>query len=315
MKRLPVLLIVLFLFFLIPSASYARYEYKGTARIQISASVGQYTLSVSGFISPYANVILTMPDGVFIRATVADSAGNFSISDVLIKRGFSGFCLEAIAVDPAGNFSISDVLIKRGFSGFCLEAIDFKRVGESTTCFSTPPAESSIVMRDLFLPPTLGLYRNQIAAGSTAIAFGYTMPYSTVILHLGSGEVLTTTSDGTGFYRFDIKGLKPGTYELFARAEYHRQLSLSPTKAIVLKALSLLEQLLAFLRDLLSKIARFITSVGLGPLWIGLPIIILIIILILKLWPERFTFIYENKLTAIFSRKPRRLHHWWFVGY
>lgn len=288
MKRLPVLLIVLFLFFLIPSASYARYEYKGTARIQISASVGQYTLSVSGFISPYANVILTMPDGVFIRATVADSAGNFSISDVLIKRGFSGFCLEAI---------------------------DFKRVGESTTCFSTPPAESSIVMRDLFLPPTLGLYRNQIAAGSTAIAFGYTMPYSTVILHLGSGEVLTTTSDGTGFYRFDIKGLKPGTYELFARAEYHRQLSLSPTKAIVLKALSLLEQLLAFLRDLLSKIARFITSVGLGPLWIGLPIIILIIILILKLWPERFTFIYENKLTAIFSRKPRRLHHWWFVGY
>ncbi|MBI2075036.1 MAG: hypothetical protein HYT83_04340, partial [Candidatus Levybacteria bacterium] len=124
---------------------------------EVTASVGELYLSISGFISPYASVVLTMQDGTFLRASVADEKGNFYISQVLIKRGFSGFCLTAI---------------------------DFKRLGESTTCIKFPPASANIIMNNIFLPPTLGLSRTEIAEGSTAIAFGYTMPNSIVTLKL-----------------------------------------------------------------------------------------------------------------------------------
>ncbi len=256
---------------------------------QVSGLVGQFDLSVAGYISPYANIVLTTADGTLLRSTVADSSGNFSISDVRIQRGLSGFCLEAI---------------------------DFKRIGESTTCFSTAPATSSIVMKDIFLPPTLGLYRNQIAAGSTAISFGYTMPHAKAILHVSSGEVLGAAADATGYYRFDIKGLSAGVYRLFSTAEYKNRMSLSPSKALELTALSTIGQIILFLKELWDRLIRFLTSIGLDPLWVGLPLIILIIILILKLWPEKFTAVYESKLLVFVNRRrTKRLHHWWFVGY
>lgn len=305
MKKILPILIVVLVFIRVSSKAYSKILPEAT-QIQVSASVGQFSLSVSGYISPYANVVLTTSGGVLLRSTVADSMGDFSISGVLIQRGFSGFCLEAV---------------------------DFKRIGESTTCFSTAPAYASIVMRDIFLPPTLGLYRNHIAAGSTAIAFGYTMPNATVYLHLNqgsiasiisrayangytAGDILTLSSDGTGFYRFYINNLNAGVYKLFSIARYKKRLSLSPSKSIELTALSIIGQIILFLKSLWDKLIRFITSVGLGPLWIGLPIIILIIILILKLWPERFTAVYESKLLMFVNRRrTRRLHHWWWVGY
>lgn len=263
---------------------------KATFRTEVSAAVGEFYLNVSGYISPYASIVMTATDGTFLRAAVADSFGNFYISQVLINRGFSGFCLVAV---------------------------DFKRLGESTTCFSFPPAQNSITMKDLFLPPTLGLFKTEIAAGQTAIAFGYTMPGAKVTLHLNNGKILTTYADSRGYYEFNIKDLQAGKYLLFAKANYHNKDSLTPTKKILLKALSLWEQFLAFLRGLLSRLMSLFTSLALGPLWLGIPILILIIILILKLWPERFSFIYENKLLSFFSPKSKKkgLHHEWFIGY
>lgn len=263
---------------------------KGSFRTEVSAAVGELYLNVSGYVSPYASIVMTTADGTFLRAAVAD-----------------GF----------GNFYISQVLIRRGFSGFCLTAVDFKRLGESTTCFSFPPAQKNITMTDLFLPPTLGLFKTEIAAGQTAFAFGYTMPGAKVTLHLSNGRTLTTFADSKGYYEFNIRDLKAGKYLLFAKANYQNKDSLTPTKKILLKALSLWEQFLAFLRDLWGRLMSFFTSLALGPLWLAIPILILIIILILKLWPERFSFIYESKLLSFFSKKPKKkgLHHEWFIGF
>lgn len=108
---------------------------------QVFGSIGEFYLNISGFISPFASIVMTS-DGVFIRAIVADENDNFSISEVLIKKGFSHFCLDAI---------------------------DFKRIGKSYTCFSFPPAEADITMTDIFLPPTLGLSREEIANGQTRL--------------------------------------------------------------------------------------------------------------------------------------------------
>ncbi len=259
--------------------------------VPVEAQVGQYYLNISGYISPYASIELTI-DGVFTRATVADGQGKFSITGVLIKAGFSKFCLDAI---------------------------DFKRLGESYTCFNVPPAKSDVNMDNLFLPPTLGLSKTEIAAGGEVLAFGYTMPNAQVTIYLSNGQKLTTTADGTGYYIFHIKGLSAGQYNLYSRANYQGRESLAPTKTVKLRALSFWEQLTAFIQGIISKIAKALTSWALGPLWLGLPILILIIILILKLWPEKFTFIYQSHLlifaTRAFRRPRRPLHHQWWIGY
>ncbi len=260
----------------------------GSQQTQVSATVGELALSVSGFISPYASIVMTSGDGVFLRAAVADEKGNFSISQMLIKKGFSKFCLNAV---------------------------DFKRIGESTTCFSFPPAKQSITMNNLFLPPTLGLSKTEVAEGSTVLAFGYTMPGATVVLHLSNGKTITATADATGYYSYNLKDLKAGSYDLFTKAYYKEKESLAPTKNLKLKSLSFWEQIVAFLRDLWKKFLSLITAIALGPLWLAIPILILIIILLRKLYPSqtwlwpRQTWLRPNLL------KKKKLHHAWFIGY
>ncbi|MCL5433044.1 MAG: hypothetical protein M1524_02920 [Patescibacteria group bacterium] len=296
-KLLPRFLLTVLLFsiliqfsspFLVKEAS-AQFQYPtGKLDVNVTASVGEFYLNLSGWISPFASVVLTTLDGVFIRSTVADAGGNFYISQVLIKKGFPGFCLIAI---------------------------DYHGLGESTTCFNFPPAKGSITMKNIFLPPTLGLSKTEIAAYSTVIAFGYTMPFATVTLYLSNGQKLITTADANGYYEFKLEGLGPGLYKMYSKAFYNDKESLAPTKEIVLKALSLWEQFVAFLKMIGDKIVKFVTSLVIWPLLIAVPLIILIIILIFKLWPERFTSIYNNKVVIFLFRRGKKLHHSWWVGY
>lgn len=257
-----------------------------TAPIKVYGTVGDFFLNLCGWMSPYANIILTSK-GEYMAATTADKGGNWIFKDILIRRGFSDFCLTAI---------------------------DFHRLGESETCFKIPPAQEAITMCEIFLPPTLGLSRNEVPAGGKVQAFGYTMPGAKVYLHLSDGRVLETYADGTGYYVFELDNIPAGKYQLYATANYHAKDSLKPSKTIELIALGWLDQFLAWLKWLWSVLVGLFTSLGLGPLWIGLPLLLLIVLLILKLWPEKFTFIYENKLLAFIPKPEKKLHHFWMDG-
>ncbi len=293
-KILPILIVSLlflstFIWFLRPFEATTE-QAKGSQTVNIGAQVGDYYFTIDGFISPYASVVLYF-NGVFIRSTVADSKGYFYFTSVLVSRGLTSFCLQAV---------------------------DVRAIGESNACITFPPASGSMEFHDIFLPPTLGLYRAEINAGSDALAFGYTMPYATVTIRLNDGRVFKVTADGKGYYELTIKNLKAGKYELRATAVYEGQNSLSPSKPVILRALSLPEQVGRLAENLFDKGKQAITSTGFGLLWLLIPLIILIIILLLKLWPERFTFIYDNKLTHLLSHLPyrqKKLHHAWFVGY
>jgi hypothetical protein len=208
--------------------------------------------------------------------------------------------------DEKGNFIISQVLIKAGFKSFCLDAIDFKRIGESYTCFSIPPATASITMKDIFLPPTLGLSRTTVNEGGSATAFGYTMPKAKVTLHI-NGELLTTYADSTGYYEFVLKNLKAGNYSLYSTAEYKQKNSLDPTKKLQLESLSKPKQAANLVGNWWDQLLRFLKNWLWNPLWLIIPILILIIILIRKLWGKQF----PNP----FKRKNRLLHHYWWMGY
>ena len=262
---------------------------KGSHSVTVSARLGDFYLNLSGYIAPFASIVL-YSDGIYLRATTADQFGYFTISEVLIKQGFSRFCFDAV---------------------------DFKRLGESYSCMKIPPAKGNVTIKDIFLPPTLGLSRTTIAAGSSAVAFGYSMPNALVTLHFGD-KTYTTYADSTGYYQFVIKDVKAGVYKLYSTATLNEKPSLEPEKKLILKSLSGWEQILEWLKNLLNKIWQFITSLSFGPLWLAIPIIILIIILILKLWPERFTFLYRNRLIIFFTKALRRkhpLHHKYFMGY
>jgi hypothetical protein len=253
-------------------------SWHGSLSTDVGASVGEFYLSLWGYVSPFASIVLTS-DGVFMRATVADEKGNFIISQVLIKAGFKSFCLDAI---------------------------DFKRIGESYTCFSIPPATASITMKDIFLPPTLGLSRTTVNEGGSATAFGYTMPKAKVTLHI-NGELLTTYADSTGYYEFVLKNLKAGNYSLYSTAEYKQKNSLDPTKKLQLESLSKPKQAANLVGNWWDQLLRFLKNWLWNPLWLIIPILILIIILIRKLWGKQF----PNP----FKRKNRLLHHYWWMGF
>jgi hypothetical protein len=243
-------------------------------KTEVQASVGEFYLNLFGYISPFASVVLSS-DGVFIKGTTADAQGNFSFSQILINRGFAGFCLDAV---------------------------DFKRIGESYTCFSIPPATNSVTMKDIFLPPTLGLSRTTVNEGGSATAFGYTMPKAKVTLHV-NGELRTAYADASGYYEFALENLKAGKYSLYATAEYKQKDSLSPTKKLQLESISKQKQV----ENWWDALLRFLRNWLWNPLWLVIPIIILIIILIRKLWGKH--------LPIPAKKKSRLLHHSWWMGY
>ncbi len=256
---------------------------------EVEAKIGEFYLDISGFASPNASIVMNLQDGTFLRSAVADQNGNFYISQVLISRGFSGFCLTTI---------------------------DFKRIGESTACFSFSPATGNITMYNIFLPPTLGLARKEVKEGETAIAFGYTMPGATVTLYLNNGKKVTVIADDKGYFEIQLKDLKAGTYQLYAIGNYQNKESEKPVKTVELKMVSSIEEVSIVSLSFLKKLWDLLTSIGLGPLWLAIPILILIIILLRKLYPDLFTSI-KNKLFMIIPKflKRKKLHHSWFLGY
>lgn len=305
-KILPIILgLILFVSFVNSVSAQIRPPFGGGLGSKVSATVGEYYLSVTGFTSPFASVSLYI-DNIFIRSTLANEKGDFSISQVLIKLGLSKFCLKTA---------------------------DAKHLGESESCITIPAAKGSFAKRDIFLPPTLALSKNQIPENSSAIAYGYTKPGAEVTLVLSNGNKLNTKADATGYFQFILKNLKAGKYTLYATAKYNNIEAVGPSKSLSLNVLSKAGEVAESVGDFWKKLWKLLTSWGLGPLWIAIPIVILIIILILKLWPRqtwlrphqislrpvRFTGIfYSPKIARLFDvlrRRKRHLHHKWFIGY
>lgn len=291
MKKLPLflaLLIVLSYLIRVSTASAVKYPV-GRAGVSVSASIGQYYLSLSGYIAPYASVVLTV-NGHVLRSTVADSQGNFYISQVLINRGLTHFCLDAV---------------------------DFKRLGDSEACFDIPPASSDITKSKIFLPPTLGLYHTTINAGSNAIAWGYSMPGASVIITIGD-KTYTTTADSNGYYQISINVGNAGTYQLFAAAKWKSITSEKPTKGKTLTVLGVPGQITNWLKEFLTNLLRILFGTPYGILWLGLPILILILILLRKLLKnQKPGTVPSKKINFGFDWlfREKKLHHWWFVGY
>lgn len=282
MRLFLVLSIVILSSTLISFPSFAQVQGpSGSLQTEVSATVGELTLSVSGFAAPNASIVLAELDGRVIQSAVADSNGKFSFSLLPIKRGFLGFCLTVV---------------------------DLKRLGELVTCFQLAPAQESIVMTDIFLPPTLGVSRKVITAGSEVVAFGYTRPRARVRLRLSTGQNLTTLADERGYYEFRTEKLKAGKYNLTATATFQEKQSLEPTKALEIEVVSKPEetrrQAVGLLRNLWDETGKLFTSLALGPLLLAIPLFLVILFLVGKLFSQSRA-----------RKKNGKLHHEWFMGW
>jgi hypothetical protein len=158
------------------------------------------------------------------------------------------------------------------------------------------------------------------------------MPGADVTLILSNGNEFITRADSSGYFEFTLKNLKAGKYTLYATAKYKNIDSLTPSKKLDLIVLSKTGQVITKIGNFWDWLWKLFTSWGLGPLWIVIPIIILIIILILKLLPRRLLALphlklppvklpgifYNPTLARFFDsllRRKKYLHHKWWVGY
>lgn len=280
-------------YLLTTSAVYATSFPSGHTNVQVAASVGQYTINLSGFSSPFASIVL-ISGGTVMHTTTADAAGNFSMSDILVKQGFNQFCLDTV---------------------------DVKRLGQSEACFTIAPISGNYTRSNIFLPPTIGLFRTQITVGSNAIIWGYSMPGAQVKVHASDGTLYTATADKDGFYQITAYIAKAGSYDLYADATYQNKPSEKPTNKVTLLALTFSEQTNRKVSNWLRNLLTFLFNLPLGPLWLGLPILLLIYILWRKLkglpiipqfglpkGGKGHTFVFDA-----FTR-PRKLHHAWMKG-
>lgn len=271
-KTLSVLAILALILLITPRGAFAKLPENVNKTVSVSARIGEFELNVRGMISPYASLSIVSGGNVY----------------------------KSVSADSNGYFSFADILINRGFSDFCIDAIDWKRLGESYTCFSFPPAQSNITMSDVFLPPTLGINNKEVPEGSDVVISGYTMPESEVAVHVNNGQVLGI-ADATGYYNHRITKIKQGSYELYAEASYHGKPSLSPSKKVYLKAISLGAYWLSLLQNLITWLLSHIYLLVIPSL------LLLIGIIALVIWHE--------PILEYLHLRQKKLHHAWFVGY
>ncbi len=271
-----------------PKYSYANSSYTAPS-VNVNASIGSYYLNLSGFIAPYASIVL-IGDGNILRTVVADSTGYFYITSVLVNKGLTNLCFDAV---------------------------DVKRLGESYSCITIPPITGNYSKNDIFLPPTFGVQRDQINVGDNAIIWGYSMPNAKVTVYLSDGRKVTVTADNTGFYQVTFKIDKAGTYEFFADATFNNQSSLEPLRKANFLALSTAQQLKQNAANWLTRLINFLLNNPWAIILIILPLILLILLLLRKLNPSWFTWIdvLEQRLLILIPFREKKLHHAWFVGY
>lgn len=243
-----------------------------SSAVKVRAQVGEFNLSVSGYISPHASLSLIANDAV-LRGTVADGKGNFEFENIVISRGFYQFCISAV---------------------------DWKRLGESYSCFNIEPASSDVAIKGIFLPPTIGVNRFELVEGSDASVLGFSMPQASVTVKSGAKKY-EVKADQEGKYEYTFQSVKQGSYLLVADAVYEGKKSEPPAKGVTFKVIPYVDYAVQNLMDLakrgLTPDALFLYALMLGS--VGL--------LIFARYPEE---------TLIFFRlRPKRLHHWWLVGY
>lgn len=253
---------------------------KAMQDVQIQAAVGEFFVTFEGYASPFASIVITT-DGQILRSTTADETGKWTIPEARVKRGFSSFCVTTI---------------------------DFKRLGESEACMEIEPIYVSSTIYDIFLPPTIGLFRKQVRVGQEAIIWGYSMPNSRVTIRINDNETITLTADAAGYYEYRFEPERAGSYRLKATAVYQGLTSLEPTKDVILEAQTIPQEAVGKVGEGLGRLRNLFSSTIFWFILIFLLLTGIIIFLIHKLYPGFFPYLFD-----FLKKKSKPLHDDWLI--
>lgn len=285
MKQVPVfLVVVVFIVTFVARLGAQTLNPDGTfsTGVDVKATVGTATLTITGYQSPFASIILKTSTGVFIASTTTDAQGYFSISNVLIN-----------------NSNLT----------YCFQAVDFRRIGLSESCIAIPgPITGKVNYSNVFLPPTLGLSKKQINAGEDAIIYGYSMRNAKVTVII-AGNPLTVTADKNGYYTYIYKDVPAGVFAITATASLAGEDSLDPTNQVVLESRSLPQQITNTGKEVIEKVKEKTPfSFNILPfLLLALALLVAIGILLYKLRFRLWV------LSIDFFRRKKKMHHDWFL--
>lgn len=194
---------------------------QGSFEVEIGANVGSESasptittttipVSISGFASPNASIVLLDSSNTSIASVTADALGNFIITNLQL---------------PATS------------AQYCFRVVDFKRIGTSESCLTINPSTLADIT-NVYLPPTIAVEKAEISEGEEALIYGYTMPNAQVKLQLSNGEIVTIQADENGYYEYRNDALRAGDYSFVASASYNNTDSLTPNTKVSLKLLS-----------------------------------------------------------------------------
>lgn len=291
MRKIAVLILALFFFsYKIPFAFAAVASQSGTTNITVT--IAGNVLSLSGYIAPFASIVLTV-DNTVITSTTADAAGNFSFSNVTVPKATSTVCLSAV---------------------------DYKKLGTSKACITVTPVNGIITKTNVFLPPTLGVQRLDVNVGDNALLFGYGMPGATITVHLNGATGCTITAESSGYYTCTIKIQKAGTNELYADAVLNGKASEQQLDKVLIKGIAITKPTVSPAPTVAPSLPGL--TLFQIPWWIWLLLvligIILIIILLRKYRPGALPTVATPSIRLNhmfdFLFKSRKLHHWWMKG-
>lgn len=258
-----------------------------SAVTNITVTVSGNIMTLSGFIAPFASVVLSI-NGTVISSTVADSNGNFSFTNIAVAKATSSVCLNSV---------------------------DFKKLGESEACIGVVATNGIISKANVFLPPTCGVQRTDVLVGNSAIGFGYGMPGATITVHINDLSGCVVTADTTGYYECNIVIQKEGDNTLFADAVLKGKPSEQQLKKILIKGLAFVKP--TTVPTQLPAVPPIFTI----PWWLWLLLvliaIILIIILLRRYRPSVPTVgVPQVRLNHLFDflKRKRKLHHAWMKG-
>lgn len=297
MKKMLLTLLFVFSFaVLLPGRSFAQTaSSSGSASqsgiVNIQVTINGFALSLSGYLAPYASITLTSNGNTF----------------------------SSVVADAQGNFSFVNIKVAKGFSTFCLDGIDYKRLGESEACFTIPPVTSPFSKSQIFLPPTIGVFRENVNIGDKALVFGYGMPHAQIRIKLDNQQICEKVADDGGYYECSFAISKEGNHEVYADSQLNGKDSEPQLKRVLIKGIALVKQPTV-------PPTNFNPNVlfGLPGILIALFLLILLIIFLivwLKRHPQAWIpRVFVPKAPEVFHHgfdwlfRERKLHHWWMKG-
>lgn len=185
-----------------------------TYHVTVTATVGQPKLTIYGYTSPGAKVLLTGKQ--VADQTTADNDGYFIMEHVYFP-------------EP-----------KMGYPEVCLNAVDVRKRISFPTCLPRIPLNIplEITVGPVLLPPTVSIGKNTLQIGEQVIAKGATFPNSDVIVSMANNEAGTsvlikkanafflpkyeTISNQSGEFELNLPSVRSSSWRVFATANFQQ---------------------------------------------------------------------------------------------